>query len=191
MSERKLKLALSLYGVGGPGQHNLWKDPRVPKNASIDINWYIQQAQKAEAAKFDAIFIVDSLFINSTLSRALPQPAGAAHPAVGPRGGDREHRPGRHPQLRRTTRRSTWPGGSPRSTRSAAAAPAGTSSPASTLGRRGQLRARRALRLRHPVRPGAGVRRGGPGPVGLLRGRRLPGRRRAGRVPRSRASCTS
>ena len=65
MSERKLKLALSLYGVGGPSQHNLWKDPRVPKNASIDIKWYIQQAQKAEAAKFDAIFIVDSLFINS------------------------------------------------------------------------------------------------------------------------------
>ena len=65
MSDRKLKLALSLYGVGGPSQHNLWKDPRVPKNASIDIQWYIQQAQKAEAAKFDAIFIVDSLFINS------------------------------------------------------------------------------------------------------------------------------
>ena len=65
MSNRKLKLALSLYGVGGPSQHNLWKDPRVPKNASIDIQWYIQQAQKAEAAKFDAIFIVDSLFINS------------------------------------------------------------------------------------------------------------------------------
>ena len=37
MSERKLKLALSLYGVGGPSQHNLWKDPRAPKNTSIDI----------------------------------------------------------------------------------------------------------------------------------------------------------
>jgi FMN-dependent oxidoreductase (nitrilotriacetate monooxygenase family) len=66
MAERKFHLALALYGVGAPGQHNLWKDPRVPKNASIDIKWYIQQAQKAEAAKFDTIFIVDSLFINST-----------------------------------------------------------------------------------------------------------------------------
>ena len=35
---RKIQLALRAYGVGGPGQHGLWKDPRVPKNASIDIN---------------------------------------------------------------------------------------------------------------------------------------------------------
>ncbi len=62
---RQLHLALALYGVGGPGQHNLWKDPRVPKNASIDIDWYIEQARRAEAAKFDLIFIVDSLYINS------------------------------------------------------------------------------------------------------------------------------
>jgi len=66
MSNRTLKLALSLYGVGGPGQHGLWKDPRVPKNASIDIDWYIAQAKIAEAAKFDALFIVDSQFINHT-----------------------------------------------------------------------------------------------------------------------------
>lgn len=30
---RKLHLALHPYGVGGPGQHGLWKDPRVAKNA--------------------------------------------------------------------------------------------------------------------------------------------------------------
>jgi FMN-dependent oxidoreductase (nitrilotriacetate monooxygenase family) len=66
MSERKLKLALSVYGVGGPGQHSLWKDPRIPANASIDIDWYIAWAKQAEAAKFDALFIVDSQFINAT-----------------------------------------------------------------------------------------------------------------------------
>ncbi|MEU1972158.1 NtaA/DmoA family FMN-dependent monooxygenase [Microbacterium sp. NPDC019599] len=66
MTERKLKLALSVYGVGGPGQHSLWKDPRIPKDASIDIRWYIARAQQAEAAKFDALFIVDSQFINAT-----------------------------------------------------------------------------------------------------------------------------
>lgn len=49
-----------------PGQHRLWKDPRVPKNASIDINYYIRQAQAAEHALFDALFIVDSQFINAT-----------------------------------------------------------------------------------------------------------------------------
>jgi FMN-dependent oxidoreductase (nitrilotriacetate monooxygenase family) len=63
---RKIHLALHPYGVGGPGQHGLWKDPSVAKNASIDINYYIQQAQAAEHALFDALFIVDSQFINAT-----------------------------------------------------------------------------------------------------------------------------
>ncbi|GAB3596510.1 NtaA/DmoA family FMN-dependent monooxygenase [Microbacterium tumbae] len=66
MTDRKLKIALSVYGVGGPGQHSLWKDPRIPKNASIDIDWYIARAKQAEAALFDALFIVDSQFINAT-----------------------------------------------------------------------------------------------------------------------------
>lgn len=63
---RQVHLALSVYGVGGPGQHGLWKDPRVPKNASIDIDYYIQLAQAAERALFDALFIVDSQFINAS-----------------------------------------------------------------------------------------------------------------------------
>ncbi|MCA1217499.1 NtaA/DmoA family FMN-dependent monooxygenase [Streptomyces sp. 8L] len=63
---RKIHLALHPYGVGGPGQHGLWKDPRVAKNASIDINYYIRLAQAAEHALFDALFIVDSQFINHT-----------------------------------------------------------------------------------------------------------------------------
>ncbi|MFD4576608.1 LLM class flavin-dependent oxidoreductase [Streptomyces sp. NPDC058417] len=63
---RRLHLALHPYGVGGPGQHGLWKDPRVAKNASIDIQYYIRQAQAAEHALFDALFIVDSQFINAT-----------------------------------------------------------------------------------------------------------------------------
>ena len=63
---RKIKLALRAYGVGGPGQHSLWKDPRIPHDASIDIRWYIARAKQAEAAKFDALFIVDSQFINAT-----------------------------------------------------------------------------------------------------------------------------
>lgn len=63
---RTLHLALHPYGVGGPGQHGLWKDPRVAKNSSIDINYYINQAKAAEHALFDALFIVDSQFINAT-----------------------------------------------------------------------------------------------------------------------------
>ncbi|MDB4975887.1 MAG: NtaA/SnaA/SoxA family monooxygenase [Myxococcaceae bacterium] len=66
MAKRKIKLALSVYGVGGPGQHGLWRDSRVPKNASIDIDYYIALAKKAEAAKLDALFIVDSQFIDES-----------------------------------------------------------------------------------------------------------------------------
>jgi FMN-dependent oxidoreductase (nitrilotriacetate monooxygenase family) len=63
---RTIHLALHPYGVGGPGQHGLWRDPRVAKNSSIDINYYIAQAQAAEHALFDALFVVDSQFINAT-----------------------------------------------------------------------------------------------------------------------------
>ena len=63
---RTLRLALHPYGVGGPGQHGLWKDPTVAKDASVDIDYYIRLAKTAEAALFDALFIVDSQFINAT-----------------------------------------------------------------------------------------------------------------------------
>ncbi|MFC4945194.1 LLM class flavin-dependent oxidoreductase [Pseudonocardia sp. GCM10023141] len=60
---RQLKLGAVLMGVGGPGQHDSWKHPEIPGDASIDIRWYIERARQAEAAKFDLIFIVDSQFI--------------------------------------------------------------------------------------------------------------------------------
>jgi len=61
--KRQLKLGAVLTGVGGPGAHGAWKEPEIPGDASVDIRWYIEQAQRAEAAKFDHIFIVDSQFI--------------------------------------------------------------------------------------------------------------------------------
>ena len=60
---RQIKLGAILTGVGGPGHFNTWLDPEIPGSASIDINWYIEQARLAEAAKFDLVFIVDSQFI--------------------------------------------------------------------------------------------------------------------------------
>jgi FMN-dependent oxidoreductase (nitrilotriacetate monooxygenase family) len=63
MSSRQIKLGAVTMGAGGPGQHYLWLDPDIPGDASVNINWYIEQAQLAEAAKFDLIFIVDSQFI--------------------------------------------------------------------------------------------------------------------------------
>ena len=62
---RMLHFGLHPYGVGGPGMDGLWKDPRIAKDASIDINYYIAQAQEAERGLFDAFFIVDSQYINA------------------------------------------------------------------------------------------------------------------------------
>jgi FMN-dependent oxidoreductase (nitrilotriacetate monooxygenase family) len=76
-ANRTLKLGAILMGVGGPGQHNTWLDPDLPADASVDVHWYIERAQQAEAAKFDLVFIVDSQFItpdspNHYLSRLEP-----------------------------------------------------------------------------------------------------------------------
>jgi hypothetical protein len=57
MTTRKIHRALRAYGAGGPGQHGLWEDPRVPANAGIDIDWHIAQARAAGHARLDALFI--------------------------------------------------------------------------------------------------------------------------------------
>ena len=58
---RQLKLGATLVGVGN--DQFGWRDPQLPGDASVDIDWYIQNARLAEAAKFDFIFVVDSPFI--------------------------------------------------------------------------------------------------------------------------------
>ncbi len=65
MRKRQLKLGAVTMGAGGPGQHYLWLDSGIPGDASVDINWYIEQARLAEEARFDLIFIVDSQFITA------------------------------------------------------------------------------------------------------------------------------
>ena len=60
---RQLKLGAILTGVGGPGHHYTWLDPEIPTDASVDVNWYVEYARAAEAARFDLVFIVDSQFI--------------------------------------------------------------------------------------------------------------------------------
>lgn len=61
--QRYLRLGAVLKGVGGPGDHGVWKDSSVPADASISLDYYTHQARLAEAAKFDLLFIVDSHFI--------------------------------------------------------------------------------------------------------------------------------
>ncbi|GAA3701771.1 LLM class flavin-dependent oxidoreductase [Arthrobacter ginkgonis] len=77
MAKRQLKLGAVLMGVGGPGDQWSWKDPEVPGDASVDIDWYIARARQAEDAKFDQVFIVDSQYItdrspNHYLNRLEP-----------------------------------------------------------------------------------------------------------------------
>jgi FMN-dependent oxidoreductase (nitrilotriacetate monooxygenase family) len=60
-TNRQLKLGAILEGVGT--DQSSWRDPDLPGDASIDIDWYIENARLAEAAKFDLVFIVDSPFI--------------------------------------------------------------------------------------------------------------------------------
>ena len=77
MSTRQIKLGLVVTGAGGPGNHNLWRDPDIPLDSSVNIDWYIDRAKLAERAKFDLLFIVDSQFITENspphyLSRLEP-----------------------------------------------------------------------------------------------------------------------
>lgn len=60
---RKIKLGALTMGCGGPGRHNLWLDPELPADASVNIDWYIDIARQAEAALFDLMFVVDSQYI--------------------------------------------------------------------------------------------------------------------------------
>jgi FMN-dependent oxidoreductase (nitrilotriacetate monooxygenase family) len=59
--KRQLHLGAILSGVGTT--QNAWRHPDLPGDASVNIDWYIESARKAEAAKFDLVFIVDSPFI--------------------------------------------------------------------------------------------------------------------------------
>lgn len=63
MGNRKLlKLGALIHGVGG--NISGWRHPDVPADASVSFPFYKQQAQTAEAGKFDLLFIADGLYIN-------------------------------------------------------------------------------------------------------------------------------
>jgi len=62
MSRRKqLKLGAIIHGVGG--HVGAWRHPDAITDASVNIDFYKQQAQKAEEGKFDLVFIADGLYI--------------------------------------------------------------------------------------------------------------------------------
>ncbi|GAB6928973.1 hypothetical protein JCM10914A_29560 [Paenibacillus sp. JCM 10914] len=60
--QRQLKLGALLHGVGGGT--SMWRHPDAQPDASVNFELYKQWVQKAEAGKFDLIFIADGLYIN-------------------------------------------------------------------------------------------------------------------------------
>lgn len=60
--QRKLKFGALIHGVGG----NIagWRHPEVQTDASVSLDFYKEQALKAEEGKFDLVFIADGLYIN-------------------------------------------------------------------------------------------------------------------------------
>ena len=64
--QRQLKFGAMVHGVGhGWGE---WRHPQAQPNASVNFGFYQQQAHLAEAAKFDFVFIADSLHIHAKSS---------------------------------------------------------------------------------------------------------------------------
>ncbi|MDR3396994.1 MAG: LLM class flavin-dependent oxidoreductase [Pandoraea sp.] len=69
-TDRKMKLGLSMRYLG---YHvAAWRHPEVPAGGALDYRYFLANAQKAEAAKFDMIFFADGLGI-----RAQDNPRGA------------------------------------------------------------------------------------------------------------------
>ncbi|MHA6194475.1 LLM class flavin-dependent oxidoreductase [Pseudomonas wadenswilerensis] len=66
MSKRQIKLGAMIHGVGhGWGE---WRHPQALADASVNFGYYKQQAQLAQAGRFDFAFIADSLHIHAKSS---------------------------------------------------------------------------------------------------------------------------
>ena len=60
---RQLHLGAILGGVGMT--QNEWLHPDIPGDASVNIDWYIETARRAEAAKFDFVFVVEPMLLSN------------------------------------------------------------------------------------------------------------------------------
>ena len=61
-NKKQVHFGAIIHGVGG--NISGWRHPEVKKNQSVSLEFYTQQAQKAEEGKFDVVFIADGLYIN-------------------------------------------------------------------------------------------------------------------------------
>lgn len=62
MSDQHIKFGIMLHGAGG--HMNAWKHPSGPADASANLKFYVETAQKAENAGIAFAFVADGLYIN-------------------------------------------------------------------------------------------------------------------------------
>ncbi|MCX7277269.1 MAG: LLM class flavin-dependent oxidoreductase [Burkholderiales bacterium] len=62
MAQTPIRFGIMLHGAGG--HMNAWKHPSGPADASVNLDFYIRTAQKAEAAGIAFAFVADGLYIN-------------------------------------------------------------------------------------------------------------------------------
>jgi FMN-dependent oxidoreductase (nitrilotriacetate monooxygenase family) len=63
MTNKKINFGVVLQGPGA--NRNAWRHPTVPPDASVNFNFYVDCARKAEAAGFVFAFVADGLYINA------------------------------------------------------------------------------------------------------------------------------
>lgn len=64
---KPVKFGIMLHGAGG--HMNSWRHPSGPADASVNLDFYIETARKAEAAGITFAFVADGLYINE---RSIP-----------------------------------------------------------------------------------------------------------------------
>ncbi|WP_445486753.1 LLM class flavin-dependent oxidoreductase [Niallia sp. 03133] len=60
--KKEVQFGVMLHGPGG--HMNAWKDPSVPADASVNVEYYQKIALQAESAGFRFAFVADGLYIN-------------------------------------------------------------------------------------------------------------------------------
>ena len=85
MAKRQLKLGVAPTPTGGPGHRYAWLDPEIPGDASVDIDWYIDFAPSGRGGEVRPRLHRRQPVHHPGLAAPLPQPARAAHPALGAR----------------------------------------------------------------------------------------------------------
>lgn len=62
LTSKSIPFGIMLHGPGG--HMNAWKDPSVPVDASVNLQYYELLTRKAENAGFKFAFVADGLFVN-------------------------------------------------------------------------------------------------------------------------------